>query len=57
MEAYNGALQLNPMFAAAHSNVANVYREQGRMTQALEHYQYVRILACMCSVWPGLRCS
>jgi protein O-GlcNAc transferase len=39
MDAYAAALQLDASFAAAHSNLANVYREQGRWDLAMQHYR------------------
>ena len=34
------AIRINPQLAEAYSNLGNVFKEQGRITQALEYYRY-----------------
>src|SRR5207249_1474913 len=36
---YEETLRMAPAFAAAHNNLANVYLRQGRIEQAIEHYE------------------
>ena len=36
---YEETLRRAPAFAAAHNNLANVYLRQGRIEQAIEHYE------------------
>ena len=34
------AIRINPQLAEAYSNLGNVFKEQGQITQALEYYRY-----------------
>ena len=33
------ALHVHPEFAAAHSNLASILQQQGKLTEAISHYQ------------------
>lgn len=34
------AIKKNPLLAEAYSNLGNVYKERGQLTQALQHYRH-----------------
>ena len=36
----NEAIRINPTLAEAYSNLGNVYKEQGAITQALQYYRH-----------------